>query len=89
MGQLQASYKAHKLRLTVQLLQDNIIYLNRVDSAWVNGKVLVLDDGREEEAQIEGRVAQGPSNVQKKKIKIEAYDTASPEGEKHLQKGEE
>ena len=69
--------------------KDNVIYLNRVDSAWVNGKVLVLDDGREEEAQIEGRVAQEPSNVQNKKIKIEAYDTASPEVEKHLQKEEE
>ncbi len=41
----------------------NIVYLHRVDSAWMNGKVLILDDGREEEAQIEGGVAQVPSNV--------------------------
>ena len=65
----------------------NIVYLHRVDSAWMNGKVLILDDRREEEAQIEGRVAQKTSNVQNEEIKIEAYDASSPEVKKHLQKG--
>ena len=68
--------------------KDNIIDLHRIDSAGVNGKVLVLDDGREKEPKVEGRVAQEPSNVQDEKIKIEAYDTSSPEVEEHLQKGE-
>ena len=65
----------------------NIVYLHRVDSARMNGKVLILDDGREEEAQIEGGVAQKSCNVQNEEIKIEAYDTSSPEVENYLQKG--
>ena len=64
--------------------KDNVIYLNRVDSAWVNGKVLVLDDRREEEAQIEGRVAQVSSNVQDEEVKVEANHTATSEVENHL-----
>lgn len=52
----------------------------------MNSKILVLDDGRDIEAEVEGGVTKKSGNVQNEEIKVEAYHTSAPEVEKHLHK---
>ena len=69
--------------------KDNIVYLHGVDSTRMKGKILVLYDRRDKEAQVEGRVTKVSGNIQNEEIKVEANHTATPEVENHLHRDQQ
>ena len=64
--------------------EHDIIDLYRVDASRMALEVLVLDDGREEQAEVEGGVRQEPSDVESEEVKTQSNYTSPVAVEEYL-----
>ena len=65
--------------------EHDIIDLHRVDASRMALEVLVLDDGREEQAKVEGGVRQESGDVESEEVEAQSNYTSPVAVEEHLQ----